>query len=90
MFPDWLRIDGVPENAWAPRRVLVLISVGCVAMLGFGLYLQHVVGLEPCPMCIVQRYALVLIAIYAGFTASFSRSSLHRAGLAGVGLLAIG
>ena len=32
------------------------------------LYLQEVVGLVPCPMCIVQRYALVLIAICAGLT----------------------
>jgi disulfide bond formation protein DsbB len=52
-----------------PRRVLVLTAVVCVAMLAFGLYLQHVVGLEPCPMCIVQRYALVLVAIFAGLTA---------------------
>ena len=52
-----------------PRRVLALTSVGCVAMLAFGLYLQHVVGLEPCPMCIVQRYALVLVALVAGVTA---------------------
>jgi protein dithiol:quinone oxidoreductase len=52
-----------------PRRVLALISVACVAMLAFGLYLQHVVGLEPCPMCIVQRYALVLVAVVAGVTA---------------------
>ena len=28
----------------APRRVLALISVACVAMLAFGMYLQHVVG----------------------------------------------
>lgn len=52
-----------------PRRVLALVSLVCVAMLAFGLYLQHVVGLEPCPMCIVQRYALVLVAIVAGITA---------------------
>jgi protein dithiol:quinone oxidoreductase len=50
----------------APRRVLALISVACVAMLAFGMYLQHVVGLEPCPMCIVQRYALIGIAIFTG------------------------
>ena len=50
----------------APRRVLALISVACVAMLAFGMYLQHVVGLEPCPMCIVQRYALILVAVFAG------------------------
>ncbi|WP_309682695.1 disulfide bond formation protein B [Polaromonas sp.] len=52
-----------------PRRVLALVSLVCVAMLAFGLYLQHVVGLEPCPMCIVQRYALLLVAIVAGMTA---------------------
>lgn len=49
----------------APRRTLALISLACFAMLGFALYLQHVVGLEPCPMCIVQRYALVLLAVLA-------------------------
>lgn len=53
----------------APRRVLTLISAAGVALLAFGLYLQHVVGLEPCPMCIVQRYALVLVVVVAGLTA---------------------
>ncbi len=50
----------------APRRVLALVAAACVAMLAFGMYLQHVVGLEPCPMCIVQRYALILVAVCAG------------------------
>jgi disulfide bond formation protein DsbB len=50
----------------APRRVLALISLACVAMLAFGMYLQHVQGLEPCPMCIVQRYALMLVAMLTG------------------------
>ena len=53
----------------SPRRLLVMVSAGCVALLAFGLYLQHVVGLEPCPMCIVQRYALVLVAVVSGLTA---------------------
>jgi protein dithiol:quinone oxidoreductase len=53
----------------APRRVLVLVCAGCVAALLFGLYLQHVVGLEPCPMCIVQRYAMLLVGLLAGLTA---------------------
>jgi disulfide bond formation protein DsbB len=42
-------------------------------MLAFGMYLQHVVGLEPCPMCIVQRYALVLVAVVAALTALASK-----------------
>ena len=56
-----------------PRRVLALTAAVCVAMLAFGLYLQHVVGLEPCPMCIVQRYALVLVAIFCALSAFSSR-----------------
>jgi protein dithiol:quinone oxidoreductase len=47
------------------RQIMALIALGCVAMLSFGFYLQHVGGLEPCPMCIVQRYAMILIAIWA-------------------------
>ncbi len=64
-----------------PRRVLALVCAACIAMLAFGLYLQHVVGLEPCPMCIVQRYALVLVGIVAGITALATRKSLLVIGL---------
>ena len=52
-----------------PRPGLALIAAVCVGMLAFGLYLQHGVGLEPCPMCIVQRYALVMVAVIAGLAA---------------------
>jgi disulfide bond formation protein DsbB len=72
----------------APRRVLALVSVACVAMLAFGLYLQHGVGLEPCPMCIVQRYALVLVALVTGVTAFFRTQWLILAGTAKALLLA--
>jgi len=65
----------------APRRVLLLISLGCLALLGFGLYLQHVVGLEPCPMCIVQRYALLLVAIIAGLTAASGKKGVQIGGI---------
>lgn len=63
------------------RLWLALISAACVAMLAFGMYLQHVVGLEPCPMCIVQRYALVLVALIAGVSALFKTGSLQTVGL---------
>ncbi len=63
-----------------PRRLLALICAVSIAMLAFGLYLQHVVGLEPCPMCIVQRYALVLVAMVAGVTAFAQRKGLLAAG----------
>ena len=34
-------------------------------MLAFGIvYLQNHLGLEPCPMCIVQRYALIAVIVW--------------------------
>jgi disulfide bond formation protein DsbB len=74
----------------APRQVLLLVSAGCIGLLAFGLYLQHVVGLEPCPMCIVQRYALILVAICAGLAGASGRKGLQLTGVAAMVILAIG
>lgn len=60
-----------------PRRVLVLLFTICLGLLAYGLYLQHVVGLVPCPMCIVQRYALFFVALVAGLAGASSRKGIH-------------
>jgi disulfide bond formation protein DsbB len=70
------------------RSILALIAAGCVGLLAFGLYLQHVVGLEPCPMCIVQRYALVLVAVVAGLAAFATRPGGRTVAVGLMGLLA--
>jgi len=72
-----------------PRKVLALVCAVCVAMLAFGLYLQHVVGLEPCPMCIVQRYALILVAVFA-LVGALLQGAGGRKTFAALGLLAAG
>ena len=64
-----------------PRRALALICIACLGLLAFGLYLQHAVGLEPCPMCIVQRYALALVAVFTGLGAIFTRPGLQKTGV---------
>jgi len=48
-----------------PRRIWLSILLVCAGLLSFGMYLQHVVGLVPCPMCIVQRYVMVLMGLVA-------------------------
>ena len=68
-----------------PRRLYAALCAACLAMLAFGLYLQHVVGLNPCPMCIVQRYSLLVVAILAGLTALSGRRPAHLVG-AGVAI----
>ena len=64
-------------NRWSTRQIMGAVVLACLGLLGFGLYLQHVVGLEPCPMCIVQRYALVLIAGVAAIGAAVKAPRLH-------------
>ncbi|MBT9466332.1 MAG: disulfide bond formation protein B [Hydrogenophaga sp.] len=58
-------------------------------MLAFGLYLQHVVGLEPCPMCIVQRYALIAVALVAGVTAFVRSRFWLLGGIVKMGVFAV-
>jgi disulfide bond formation protein DsbB len=72
---NWLDLHALKEffmvtplkflNLMTARQGWVLLLLGCVGPLGFALYLQHVVGLEPCPMCIVQRYAMTVLALIA-------------------------
>jgi disulfide bond formation protein DsbB len=35
----------------------------CVAMLAYALFLQHYRGLEPCPLCIFQRMAVIGLGV---------------------------
>jgi len=48
-----------------PRLVYLAIFLGCTGLIGFALYLQHSLGLEPCPMCILQRYAFIAVGVIA-------------------------
>jgi len=48
-----------------PRIFYSIIFAICASLLGFGLYLEHAVGLEPCPLCIFQRVAFIVIGLFA-------------------------
>ncbi|OLL30146.1 disulfide bond formation protein B [Burkholderia sp. SRS-W-2-2016] len=47
------------------RSLLVLLGLICVALVGGALYLQFFEHEDPCPLCIIQRYFFLLIAIFA-------------------------
>lgn len=72
-----------------PRLPFAALFLVCSGLLGFGLYLQYSGGLEPCPMCILQRYAftaVILIALVGALHGPTSR--LARGGYAGLLLVA--
>jgi disulfide bond formation protein DsbB len=67
-------------------------AAACAALLGYAYYLQYVVGLNPCPLCLVQRgffyavmaaFALAALhphRIYPGFAALFALGGIAAAG----------
>jgi protein dithiol:quinone oxidoreductase len=50
------------------RRGAALGALVCAVLLGYGYYLQYVGGLQPCPLCLVQRgffYAVLIVFLLA-------------------------
>ncbi len=47
------------------RLLFAAIFLACAGLLAFGLFLQEEKGLEPCPMCILQRYAFACVGLVA-------------------------
>lgn len=54
------------------RTIFFAGFLGCLALIGIALYMQHVIGLEPCPLCILQRVAVM------GMGAVLLLASLHN------------
>jgi disulfide bond formation protein DsbB len=59
------------------RLVYMAMFLGCAGLIGFALYLQHSLGLEPCPMCILQRYAFIVVGVIA------LAAAIHNPGVVG-------
>lgn len=47
------------------RRIYLALALACAAAMAFALYAQHGLGLEPCPLCIFQRLAVLAVGAAA-------------------------
>ena len=45
------------------RTPYLLIFLACVGLLGFAYYAQFVLELEPCPLCMLQRFGFMIMAV---------------------------
>ncbi|MBC7946143.1 MAG: disulfide bond formation protein B [Burkholderiales bacterium] len=45
------------------RKAYLAGFLVCLGLVGYALYLQHVKGQEPCPLCILQRIAFMALAV---------------------------
>jgi disulfide bond formation protein DsbB len=66
------------------RRLLNLAGfLACAGMMGFALYAQYVLFLEPCPMCVFQRVATIAVGVV------FLIAALHNPGNVGSRIYAV-
>ncbi|MEX0943384.1 MAG: disulfide bond formation protein B [Pseudomonadales bacterium] len=47
------------------RIIYFLLAVGCVGAMAAALYMEHAMGLEPCPLCIFQRVFVIVAGTIA-------------------------
>ena len=46
-----------------PRLPFLTAALACVLLIAVALYMQYGMGLEPCPLCIFQRLAIMALAV---------------------------
>jgi disulfide bond formation protein DsbB len=62
--------------ALSRRSGNILGLAACVVMLAFAYFLQFAKGIEPCPLCILQRLAVAAVGL--GFLIAAVHHPLHR------------
>jgi disulfide bond formation protein DsbB len=53
-----------------PRALYALTALAALLLIVIALVLQQVDHLEPCPLCILQRYAFTFVALFAALAAA--------------------
>src|SRR5262245_7365545 len=60
-------------HAMNQQRLVNLFGfLACAGLMGYALYSQHVLGLEPCPLCIFQRVGIISLGVV------FLAATLHN------------
>ena len=69
------------------RITAALPAFACALLLAFGYYLQYVVGLDPCPLCLVQRGFFYALIVVFGLAALHNPQRIGRFFYCGLGAL---
>jgi len=70
-------------NLLSAQTIRLAITIAVAGLLAFGYYLQYAKGLEPCPLCITQRFFLLLSGVL-GLIAFLHKPALRGAIIYGV------
>ena len=75
----------MPVSNLNARVAFAIGAVVCALLLAYGFFLQYVQGLEPCPLCLVQRgffFAVLAVFVIAALHAPGRRGTMVYSGLA--------
>ncbi|MCJ8169573.1 disulfide bond formation protein B [Atopomonas sediminilitoris] len=72
---------------FAPRPLFLLMFSACLAIVGGALYMEHVLGQEPCPLCIVQRIEVMAVGLVCLIAALHNPQGVGRKVYAGIAML---
>src|SRR4030095_4625218 len=78
-------------EALGARMIYAAIALAAVGLVAAALFMQHVVGLNPCPLCIIQRVVFLLLAVVCALAAWTSpQPPARRFGIVGLLVALIG
>jgi disulfide bond formation protein DsbB len=61
----------------SPRLGNFLGALACAGLMGYALYAQHVLDLDPCPLCVFQRVGVIALGMV------FAVAAMHDPGRSG-------
>lgn len=64
-------------SLYTPRTFNAAGFVACAGLMAYALFAQHVLGLQPCPLCVFQRVAVIALGLV------FLAAALHGPGAGG-------
>jgi disulfide bond formation protein DsbB len=64
----------------SPARLGALLALACATLVAGSFFVQHVLLVEPCPLCMIQRYTYAMLAcVFLGVALMAARPRLQRA-----------
>ncbi|WP_133013075.1 disulfide bond formation protein B [Marinomonas flavescens] len=63
---------------FSARRFHGVIGFAAFILLGVAFYMEYQMGLEPCPLCMLQRIVLLIIGVVSLFSAIMSSQRLRK------------
>lgn len=73
----------------SPARAGALLSAFCASLVGGSFFVQHVLLVEPCPLCIIQRFTYVALTLTFLAVALLGRRPRLQRGLLVLALLLV-